>query len=91
MTIADFVPGAGRNDFEPLVRARYPRIAAALDWAAGFGPVRLTGTGGCSFVAFESRDGADAALAAMPTGWRGVVARGMNRSPLYASTNDIGA
>lgn len=83
MTIADFVSGAGHNDFEPLVRARYPRIAAALDWAAGFGPVRLTGTGGCSFVAFDSRDAADAALAAMPTGWRGTVARGMNRSPLY--------
>lgn len=83
MTIADFVPGAGRNDFEPLVRARYPRIAAALDWAAGVGPVRLTGTGGCSFVAFDSREDADAALAAMPAEWRGIVARGMNRSPLY--------
>lgn len=91
MTIADFVSGAGRNDFEPLVRARFPRIAASLDWAAGFGPVRLTGTGGCSFVTFDARDEADAALAAMPAEWRGIVARGMNRSPLYASTNDIGA
>lgn len=83
MKIADFVSGAGRNDFEPVVRARFPRVAAAFDWGAGFGTVRLTGTGGCSFIEFGSRADADAALAELPEAFSGVVARGMNRSPLY--------
>ncbi|MCA1797943.1 MAG: 4-(cytidine 5'-diphospho)-2-C-methyl-D-erythritol kinase [Xanthomonadaceae bacterium] len=84
LTISDFVSGGGRNDFEPVVRARYPEVAAALDWLAGHGGGRLTGTGGCVFGTFTARDSAEAAYDALPDGWRGVVARGLNRSPLYA-------
>ncbi|MEX0899515.1 MAG: 4-(cytidine 5'-diphospho)-2-C-methyl-D-erythritol kinase [Gammaproteobacteria bacterium] len=94
LTIPDFVSGAGRNDFEPLVRARYPEVAAALDWlddyADGGVGARLTGTGGCVFATFDAPEPAHDALARLPDEWRGVVARGMNRSPLYISGN-IGA
>lgn len=89
LTIPDFLSGAGRNDFEPLVRARHPEVAAALDWlddyADGGVGARLTGTGGCVFATFDEPEPAHDALARLPQHWRGVVARGMNRSPLYAS------
>ena len=89
LTIPDFVSGRGRNDFEPLVRARHPEVAAALDWlgdyAEGGVGARLTGTGGCVFATFSETDAAHDALARLPGRWRGVVARGLNRSPLYAA------
>lgn len=84
LTIPDFVSGGGRNDFEPVVRARHPEVAAALDWLDGHGGGRLTGTGGCVFGTYATRAAAEAAYAALPDDWRGVVARGLNRSPLYA-------
>lgn len=81
LTIRDFVSGGGRNDFEPVVRARYPEVAAALDWLAGHGQAHLTGTGGCVFAAFATQAAAEAAHAALPRRWKGFVARGLNRSP----------
>ena len=95
LTIPDFVSGGGRNDFEPLVRARHPEVAAALDWlddyADGGVGARLTGTGGCVFATFVEPVAAHDALARLPGRWRGVVARGLNRSPLYASGTQFGA
>jgi 4-diphosphocytidyl-2-C-methyl-D-erythritol kinase len=85
MTIRDFVPGGGHNDFEPVVRARHPEVHAALDWLSGFGDARLTGTGGCIFAAFDGRADAMAAHEAMPDDWQGFVARGLNRSPLIGA------
>lgn len=91
LTIPDFVSGAGRNDFEPLVRARYPQVAAALDWLDDYGRGRLTGTGGCVFTDFDDEAAAGDALARLPDDWRGLVARGLNRSPLYAPGTAFGA
>jgi 4-diphosphocytidyl-2-C-methyl-D-erythritol kinase len=81
LTIRDFVSGGGRNDFEPVVRARYPEVAAALDWLADHGQARLTGTGGCVFAAFATQAAATAAHAQLPQQWTGFVAKGLNRSP----------
>jgi len=80
----DFVAGRAHNDFEPVVRKRYPPVAAALDWAARFGRARLSGSGASVFVDFAGREGAERARAALPPDWRGFVARGLNRSPLCA-------
>jgi 4-diphosphocytidyl-2-C-methyl-D-erythritol kinase len=81
-TITGFLRTGGRNDCEPVVRRRYPKVAAALDWAARHGPARLTGTGSCVFVPMADAASARAALADLPQGWRGWVTRGLNRSPL---------
>ncbi|WP_139942894.1 4-(cytidine 5'-diphospho)-2-C-methyl-D-erythritol kinase, partial [Fulvimonas soli] len=55
-TIPSFVSGeAAENAFEPVVRARYPEVAAALDWLGGFGRARLSGSGGCVFLETASR------------------------------------
>jgi 4-diphosphocytidyl-2-C-methyl-D-erythritol kinase len=82
MTIAGFLQTGGRNDCEPVVRARYPQVAAALDWLGRFGPARLTGTGSCVFVPMPDAASAAAVLEEVPGEWQAWVTRGMNRSPL---------
>jgi 4-diphosphocytidyl-2-C-methyl-D-erythritol kinase len=57
-------------------------VAAAIDWLNVFAPARLTGTGGCVFAAFETEAAAQAVAAQLPADWSGLVARGVNRSPL---------
>jgi 4-diphosphocytidyl-2-C-methyl-D-erythritol kinase len=80
--IPDLLQGAGHNDCEAVVRRRYPEVAAAIDWLNAFAPARLTGTGGCVFAAFETEAAAQAVAAQLPADWSGLVARGVNRSPL---------
>lgn len=80
--IPAFLSGAGGNDCEPVVRARYPVVGQFLDWLNQFGRARLTGTGACVFAAFDARADAQQILVQLPAGWNGFVARGCNRSPL---------
>ena len=82
ITIADFLSGRGQNDCEPLVRRRYPDVNEALNWLTEFGPARMSGTGACVFAAFEAKSDALNVHDALPPHWRGIVARGLNRSPL---------
>jgi 4-diphosphocytidyl-2-C-methyl-D-erythritol kinase len=83
LKIRDFLAGAGGNVFEPVVRARYPAVADALDWLGQFSAARLTGTGACVFAAFGSETEARA-VATQATGqWQAIVAKGCNRSPLH--------
>lgn len=81
-TIAGLLAHGGRNDCEAVVRRRYPEVGRALDWLAGHGPARMTGTGGCVFAPFESRERAVKVGDDTPAPWRATVARGLNRSPL---------
>jgi len=82
ITIADFVAGEQGNDCLGVVRRRYPEVAAALDWLAGIGVGRLTGTGGCVFAAFEDEGQVRSAHRAVPPRFSAFVARGLNRSPV---------
>lgn len=70
-------PGGGHNDCEPVVRRRYPEVAAALDWLGARVPARLTGTGACVFAAFDTAGQASAAAAGLPSGWQAFVAQGI--------------
>ncbi|MGH8196956.1 MAG: 4-(cytidine 5'-diphospho)-2-C-methyl-D-erythritol kinase [Steroidobacteraceae bacterium] len=81
-TIRGFLKAGGHNDCEPVVTGRSPAVAKALAWLAARSPARLTGTGSCVFAGFADRGAAEAALAGLPAGWRGFVARGLDRSPL---------
>ena len=54
ITMTGFLTSGGRNDFEPVVRRRYPAVAEALDWlgrgragaAHRHGVVRVRGDAG---------------------------------------------
>lgn len=81
-TIRGFLKAGGSNDCEPVVAGRNPEVARALAWLAAHGDARLTGTGSCVFAAFDAPGAARAALADLPAGWTGYVARGLDRSPL---------
>ncbi|HTC44764.1 MAG TPA: 4-(cytidine 5'-diphospho)-2-C-methyl-D-erythritol kinase [Steroidobacteraceae bacterium] len=84
ITMGGFLQSGGRNDFEPVVRMRYPEVAHALDWLGHLAPARLTGTGSCIFASCASLNEAQDIVTRVPAPWRGWVARGVNVSPLRA-------
>ena len=84
ITIRAFCESGGRNDCEPVVRARYPEVAEALDWLARSAPARLTGTGSCIFAACASAIEAERLAARVPDRWTSFVARGLSVSPVHA-------
>lgn len=79
LTIRGLPPEGGRNDFEPVVRRRYPEVAEALDRLATHG-ARLTGTGACVFTAFDDRAAAERVARTLPARWRVFVARGLQQT-----------
>jgi 4-diphosphocytidyl-2-C-methyl-D-erythritol kinase len=83
ITIRGFLESGGHNDCEPVVRARYPEVRAALEWLAHSGSAQLTGTGSCIFAAFASEAAAREVAARVPDRWTGFVARGLNSSPVH--------
>lgn len=90
-TIESFLAGTQTsNVFAPLVRARFPQIAKALDWLGQFGDARLTGTGGCVFVAVDSAAAGDAVIQDCPAEFRAYRVRGLNRSPLQEALARFG-
>ncbi len=90
ITIRAFFQSGGRNDCEPIVRARSPEVAAALDWLAGEGSAHLTGTGSCVFTARSSAAEAERLAARVPDRWMSFVARGLNHSPLHEQLRQRG-
>jgi 4-diphosphocytidyl-2-C-methyl-D-erythritol kinase len=82
-TMSDFVSGTWLgNAFEPVLRAREPAVEAVFAVLAQVGTPRLTGSGSGCFVEFATRESAEAALAALPSGLKAWVAAGAARSPL---------
>ncbi|MEK7737219.1 MAG: 4-(cytidine 5'-diphospho)-2-C-methyl-D-erythritol kinase, partial [Pseudomonadota bacterium] len=81
MDPADWRPGMGGNDLEPVACRLYPEVARHLAWLRQFGPARMSGSGACVFTAFATPDAAHAAYAGLPPGMQGFVAHGLDRSP----------
>jgi 4-diphosphocytidyl-2-C-methyl-D-erythritol kinase len=71
-----------RNDLQPVVMARFPRVAMALEWLGGFGAARMSGSGASVFVAAMDRKSAESIAAQCPQEWKVFVTRGLPRSPL---------
>ncbi len=82
LRITAFFAGLGRNDLEPVVRARYPEVARAIDWLARHGTARMSGSGSSVFAAFEHEDEARTVAAKVPGEWRAWAVRGLDRHPL---------
>jgi 4-diphosphocytidyl-2-C-methyl-D-erythritol kinase len=66
------------------MRERFSAVAHAMDWLNGYGAARLSGSGGCMFLAVGSHAAASAIAAECPVGMRAFVARGVAQSPLLA-------
>ena len=82
-TISGYLAGMGTaNAFAPVVRMRYAQVAAAMDWLNQFGVARLSGSGGCVFVAVESSARAESILRACPPEFRAYRADGVAQSSL---------
>ncbi|MFI4868480.1 MAG: 4-(cytidine 5'-diphospho)-2-C-methyl-D-erythritol kinase [Steroidobacterales bacterium] len=97
ITIRAFSESRAVNVFEPVVCARRPEVAQALDWLRGqidaHGAAitaRMTGTGACIFAGFERSEDAERIAARVPDRWNSFVARGLNRSPLHAMLRQRG-
>ena len=88
---ADWRPGMGGNDLEPVACRLYPLVAQHLAWLSQFGRARMSGSGACVFAEFASAAAAAAAYAALPAGMRGFVARGLDRNPALSDPNPAGA
>ncbi|HUH31047.1 MAG TPA: 4-(cytidine 5'-diphospho)-2-C-methyl-D-erythritol kinase [Rhodanobacter sp.] len=82
-TISSFVSGETvDNAFTPVVRARHPAVAAALDWLEESGSARLSGSGGCTFLETRSYDRAWAIARHCPSAFTAHVVSGVAVSPL---------
>jgi 4-diphosphocytidyl-2-C-methyl-D-erythritol kinase len=90
ITIRAFFQSGGRNDCEPVVRARSPEVAEALDWLAREGSARLTGTGSCVFTSRGSAADAERLAARVPDCWMSFVARGLDTSPVHEKLRQRG-
>ena len=75
-------PSSLVNDLEPVARRRYPVIDEAIKRLAPFGVPRMTGSGSAVFVAARSREQAKIAIADLPSGWSGWVAKKLVKHPL---------
>lgn len=82
MHAADWRPGMGDNDLQPVAIRQFPEIAAYLDWLAQFGEARMTGSGACVFAEFATERAAREVLARLPNSMRGWVAPGLDKHPL---------
>ncbi|MDR1889113.1 MAG: 4-(cytidine 5'-diphospho)-2-C-methyl-D-erythritol kinase [Zoogloeaceae bacterium] len=87
MRVADWQPGQGHNDLEPVAAALYPKIAECLAWLrsrTGEAASRMSGSGASVFAECPNEKSARALAAELPVGWRGEVVRGLPAHPLAA-------
>lgn len=83
LTIRAFLRGEGTNVLEPVVRNRYPQVAAALDWLGQFAMARMSGSGSSVFAAFDSLTRAEEVKSRLPGQWVAQVVKTMNRNPVH--------
>lgn len=83
-TISSFASGeTAENAFEPVVRTRHAKVAAALDWLSRFGRARLSGSGGCVFLETTSLAQARRVVRECPQAFAAQLAAGLEVSPLH--------
>ncbi|PKM36479.1 MAG: 4-(cytidine 5'-diphospho)-2-C-methyl-D-erythritol kinase [Gammaproteobacteria bacterium HGW-Gammaproteobacteria-10] len=87
--IADFIAGQHQNDCLDVVRKFYPSVDGALRELSEFSEARLTGTGACVFAQFDTELAAKKAYLSLSGKWQSYLCKGINRSPLYSSLNDV--
>lgn len=74
------------NDFEPLARKLYPEIDSAFETLSAYGQVKMTGTGSCLFLSFDSTEQANEVANQLAPSMKTVVARSVKQSPALTVT-----
>jgi len=74
-----------RNDLEAVVIKRFPQVGSHLEWLRQYGDARMTGSGGCVFAQFDSRESAQRVMDRLPATMKGFVAKGLAQHPLRAA------
>lgn len=83
ITISEFLSHGGSNSIEELVRSLYPDVGHAIDWLNQFSFAKMSGSGSTVFSSFAEKDRAESVVSQIPAPFKGVVAKGCNKSPLY--------
>jgi len=92
LTISGFLGGVETaNAFAPVVRARFPQVATALEWLSKFGDARLSGSGGCVFVGVESGEQAGRIVSECPAEFKAYRAEGVASSPMLDALREYRA
>ena len=89
ITIARFLEYGSGNDCEAIARKLYPEVDEALLWLNKWGPAKMTGTGSCVFLAFESMKEAELVQKLVPAKWAAFVSEGLNDSPLLEAVDRL--
>lgn len=71
------------NVCEPVAVRNYPEIANVINTLQAYGNARMTGTGACVFVGFDTESQARQVEQKLPDDWTTFVARAKNTSPLH--------
>ncbi|MEO2173892.1 MAG: 4-(cytidine 5'-diphospho)-2-C-methyl-D-erythritol kinase [bacterium] len=82
ITIARFLEQGSGNDCEAVARKLYPEVDKAILWLNKWGPAKMTGTGSCVFLDFDSKNEAEAVCREVPEKWHVFIAEGLDESPL---------
>lgn len=90
ITIARFLEHGARNDCEIVVRELYPEVDEVLLWLNKWGPAKMTGTGSCVFLQFDSRLEAQSVAKQVPEQWTTFVAQGLDKSPIVSELAQLG-
>jgi len=90
ITIARFLEHGARNDCEIVVRELYPEVDEVLLWLNKWGPAKMTGTGSCVFLQFDSRLEAQSVAKQVPEQWTTFVAQGLDKSPVVSELAQLG-
>jgi 4-diphosphocytidyl-2-C-methyl-D-erythritol kinase len=75
-----------KNDFEPLTRKLYPQIDAVFETLSQYGKPRMTGTGACVFLTFDSTSQAQKVALELQFDCEVVVVNGLNKTPVFNTT-----
>jgi 4-diphosphocytidyl-2-C-methyl-D-erythritol kinase len=81
--IPPFSVASRQNDLEPVVCRHYPDVARHLAWLREFGTALMTGSGACVYAEFSTEAQARAVLQQLPAQMHGILARGLDRHPLW--------
>lgn len=90
LSAAEAMAGKGRNDFEAVVRKRFPAMAEALDTLRNWGRPRMTGTGSGIFLQMDSEKQARNAAREIKNLYNVRAVIGVDRSPLHHRLDAFG-